>query len=284
MLDLRAILTKHRIEWRDRGANTSKGNINISCPMCKTDTSFHMALSEEGKGWYCWRNPEHNGRHLGYIFKLLGIPTDNLPKATKSPEWIAPRVLPIIERHTSFRPAEESVECLSYLERRGFQLPKHVARDFKLMYATRGAWACRLIIPLTEGWTGRSMRPHIEPRYKSEFNERSFFLIPGHSKETVIMEGPLDGLRLAAVTSEFTIIAMCGMKLSDAILNYLRELRPSKIHYVPDGGVPVQTYCRAMNVLQASVPRAIVRPRFVADHAKDLCELPEARVLEWIHG
>jgi hypothetical protein len=128
------------------------------------------------------------------------------------------------------------------------------------------------------------MRGHIEPRYLSEFNERSFFLVPGHSRETVIVEGPLDGLRLAAVTSEFTVIATCGQKISAAILNHLRDTQPSVIHFVPDADVPMHSYFQSLNLLQSMIPRAIVRPRFVADSAKDLCELPEARVLEWIHG
>jgi hypothetical protein len=284
MLDLRELLTKHRVDWRDKGSNCSAGNVNIACPLCKTDPSYHLALSESGKGWYCWRNPEHHGGKLSYIFRLIGVPTDALPAEAKTTPWVEPRKLKTVDSCADFLSAEASVECVQYLRGRGFVDVFSTIRDHDLRYALQGRWAGRLIIPLTEGWTARSIRGHILPRYLSEFNERSFFQhLQPNSKRWIILEGALDAMRIASVSREFNIIALCGQKLSPAIIFSLRSYKPSSVYVVPDEGVSTLTNIKAVNTLASYLPGSPVGLCPTPSGFKDPCTMREGQVLSWLH-
>lgn len=75
--DWRSFFDEHRIKYVERGANVSRGEINIRCPFCgSADPSHHMGLNLETGWWSCWRNrSQHSGKSpLRLIMKLLGVP------------------------------------------------------------------------------------------------------------------------------------------------------------------------------------------------------------------
>lgn len=67
---------ENRIEYVTKGANVSRGEINIRCPWCgSADPSHHMGLNLETGFYSCWRNrSQHSGKSpLRLIIKLLGV-------------------------------------------------------------------------------------------------------------------------------------------------------------------------------------------------------------------
>lgn len=75
-LDWRSVLSEHRVPFVERGANVSRGEINIKCPFCgSADPSYHMGLNLDTGWWSCWRNrQQHSGKSpLRLLMKLLGV-------------------------------------------------------------------------------------------------------------------------------------------------------------------------------------------------------------------
>lgn len=270
MLELRKVFDKYRVVWRDRGPNTSKGNIVISCPFCnKTsnpDRGEHLGIYEASGQYYCLRNPRHKGSNALWLFRALHIP-DSEYKGQKFVE--AAKTEASDKDYSAFQyflPAEESREALDYLSSRLFSSPVDIAQKFKLKVSSSGKWAGRLIIPLTIGWTGRAMRGHIEPRYLAHTNENGFFFYSSNNKNTsaIILEGAIDAMRVATVSSQFDVIGKCGNRLSPALLVHLRTRRYFSLFNSPDGDVPylqhqedtkiLRSYCTWADVVKAEMP------------------------------
>lgn len=281
MIDIRRIFDKHRVPWRDHGPNTSKGNINIGCPFCKNDPSFHMAVAEDGSGWYCWRNSRHQGAGLGYLFHVLKIPTEKMHLKGSSTALPEPTKEVDLSAWRYFAPAEESRDVCDYLEFRGFSRPRQVCKQFDLKYAPEGKWAARMIAPLTSGWTGRALYPHIQPRYLSQTDGTGLFA-QGRSSSVILVEGPLDAMRLASLTSEFTVIATLGQRLSPTLMFHLRALGTQSIHLIPDSDVPPHLYLYFIRHLASFLPSATITKISVPRGYKDCCEMSEERTYEFL--
>lgn len=286
MIDFRRLFDRYRIEWKDRGPNTSRGNINISCVLCNKsynkDNGFHLGIFEATGEWHCFRNPKHSGHSIAFILKLL-----NIPESEYSGLKIDQKAFRSEKKHDKdfslmryFQPAEQSVEALSYLEGRLFTRPVDTCQKFKLLVDKEGKWAGRLIIPLTIGWIGRSMREHIEPRYDAYTTEDGFFLYKQSSTSCLIFEGSIDAMRAVSVSSQFDVIGKCGNRLSSALLKYLREAGYMSIYNIPDGDVPfiqhfeetktLRSYCTKSEVKRLSLPE------------KDLGVMVEGQARRWI--
>jgi hypothetical protein len=288
-LNIRTILDRERIHWRDKGKNCSKGNVNISCPFCGVDPSEHLSISEDGlRGYYCFRNPaQHSGKNISFLFQKLGIKVDKqlLEDIKKAGLYVSHT--PVLKDNSVynqwrwFNPAEESQEAVDYLFDRQFLFPVEICKKFNLRVTPDGRWAGRLLIPLTVGWTGRSMRKHIEPRYFSETDETGLF-IHGRGRTAIIFEGPIDALRVASVTDETTVIGGLGGRISSTLIYILRERNFLDIYNCPDSTVPFDqseynrrqlvSYCTSSNVHAAKLPNG----------KKDAGELNEVEVRQWL--
>ena len=280
MLDLRKLFSKYRVEWRDRGANVSRGNIVVCCPWCglENDRSGHLAISEETGYYFCFRNPNHAGLHISGLLHKLHIPVEGDTK-------IAPSVRTTCEERDYsafcyFDSAAESDEAISYLESRFFRDPVDICRRFNLRVSQLGKWAGRLIIPLTVGWTGRAMRPHLQPRYKAWTDETGLLIIPGGSP-VCLLEGALDCFRLASVTRQYTIIGVQGQRISASLLLYLKEHKVSSVRLIPDADVQAVKYLKDLQELRTALPHTDVKKLAVKSGYKDLCEMGERDVREW---
>lgn len=258
MVNIKQLLTKYRIEWRDRGPNCGKGQVNVCCPFCTDDPSFHCAINESSGQYYCFRHTRHRGNNVSYVLKALKIPA--IEYASIKLEQVEQTEYVDTRDYTEFRyftPAEESAEALAYLEARLFSEPITVCRQFNLRISKQGLWLGRLIIPLTIGWTGRGMRGQ-ELRYKAWTNSDSYFIHKQHSSSAIIVEGSMDAMRIASVSSQFDVIAKCRMDLPSALLVYLREANYESIYCAADITVPylqyqlemrnIQSYCTSSNV------------------------------------
>jgi hypothetical protein len=285
-MDIQRLLDKYRVFYRGHGKNVSAGNIVLSCCFCnKTsnpDPGEHLAVHLATGTYFCYRNRAHKG-HVTRIFRYLNIPSHEYKELSfKNTEVEAQEQQKDFSLFRHFKPAEESQECLDYLAGRGFSKPLDTSRRFKLCFDLTGRWAGRLIIPLTAGWTGRSMRDHIEPRYLTESNADGFFFFKQNSTSCLIVEGPLDAIRVASVTNQFDVVAKCTNGLRPAILTLLREVGYLSIYNVPDGDVnfpeyyaeckELRYYCSYSDVIRMQLPEGF----------KDFCSMPELAVRNFL--
>lgn len=190
VVDWRRVLTDNRIPFIERGANVSRGEINIKCPYCgSADPSYHMGLNLDSGWWACWRNQDHRGKSpLRLLVTLLGIGYNaarelaGLDPSYVDPEGfdaVAARLLrPVVEDEaekasltmpSSFQAVDvrsvRSSRHARYLtEVRGFprrDVPRLV-EQYQIRYSLSGDFKDRIILPYyLQGqlvtWTGRSI-------------------------------------------------------------------------------------------------------------------------------
>lgn len=185
VFDWREFFDEQRIPYVERGANVSRGEINIRCPFCgSADPSHHMGLNLETGWWSCWRNrSQHSGKSpLRLIMKLLNIPYGQARELAGlgddyvDPEGfdsVAARILgriktdgpaPVAERRfltlDEFKPITEAVRTRrhwNYLYRdrgfngtnRGIEDVDALVKQYRLCAAPQSSrhWADRIIIP-----------------------------------------------------------------------------------------------------------------------------------------
>lgn len=215
------------------------------------DPSEHLAINESTGEYYCYRNPKHSGHSLPALFWKLKLPKETY--ANLKGDYTAGF------RHSKdendytlwrhFGSAANSEECLGYLRNRMFLDPQGAATKFNLKFATDGEWAGRLLIPMTIGWTGRAMRPHLEDeiRYKAYTSEDGFYYFGQRSSTAIIVEGALDAMRIASVSNQFDVYAKCRIVMSSAMINQLRDKNYHSIYSSPDSTV---TYLQSREELQ----------------------------------
>ena len=267
MINIRQLFQKYHIQFVDHGKNVGRGNINITCCWCgNADKSFHLAMREDTGYYFCFRNPRHKGQNVVSLLKRLSIPAKEYASLDLKEE--DPSIYKDERNYSEwlyFEPAEENQEALDYLEERLFVDPVAICQKFNLRTSPEGQWAGRLLIPLTPvGWTGRAMREHFQLRYDAWTNEGSYFLFKQRSSSCILLEGGIDCMRIASVTSQFDVIGKCRMALSPAILAYLRDANYASIYHSPDASVSysvshtekklMQSYCTRTDVFSLVPP------------------------------
>lgn len=189
-------LEQNHIEVKTSGKNVSRGNVAVHCPFCgPQDPSEHMSIRLDGKGWRCFRHPDHRGKNparlvqmlLGctweHASKLVGnainIPSDFM--AAVRQQFESPPIIdaPPIKLPPEFKPLNNGLPSgrrfRNYLRRdRGFTTEDIaiMTRRYGLRYCTHGAYKGRIIFPVWfEGklisWTGRTIYEVEELRYRT---------------------------------------------------------------------------------------------------------------------
>lgn len=195
MVDWPKILDSYGVPYVTSGPNVASGNINVRCPMCGADDpSEHMGINLRGKGWACWRNPQHRGKSPAHlIVALIGCSLDQAHQIVGTDTVIAPenfmqringllRPHDQLERTPPILPAEfkkfpiynyASAPFYNYLNRRGFSDARisRFTEEYDIFYCRKGAYRNRVIFTVYHeqqlvGWTGRTIANHI-PRYKT---------------------------------------------------------------------------------------------------------------------
>jgi hypothetical protein len=192
-----SLLSAHGIEYVTTGPNVGPGFIAVHCPFCgPADPSQHMTVRLNGRGWRCWRHPDHRGTNPAYLLAaLLGVPMaqaqaligpDTLQaipedwfgqvKATFEPQDEAPEVLelpPEFKRIVVDSPSAR--RHVDYLRGRGFRTVEIMRFSdwYDIRYASMGDYKGRAIFLVFHqrkliAWTGRSIYPNAFLRYDSE--------------------------------------------------------------------------------------------------------------------
>lgn len=273
MINWASLLEEIGIPWRDRGRNTSKGNININCPACGDDDhGFHMALALTKPGYYCYRNPDHSGRSLGYLLHLLGVEhnqIDGLLSKYNDGDPLDASPAPALHVASDLSPAwrrferitsPEGAPFIRYMQGRGFPNALEVAQQFDLRFSPFGKWAMRLLLPVrikgqVVAWTGRDIRSNPRLKYlTSEQLHSGMVLCPRPpNRKVVIVEGPLDAYKIVAATKGVAAISMLGKHLNSDRLLHIRKLteRCDRVLFCPDADVGVGRYSMTNELSQA---------------------------------
>lgn len=191
-------LTKHNINYIEKGPSTAKGNVYINCVFCgDSDKGFHLGISIDNKGWGCWKNTNHRGRSpVKLIQRLLKctwedaklindssnqslmIPSSSLTQEVnarlnskenevKSLTLEFPPEFKLITNKASCKP------FLSYLQDRLYSLKEalELSQIYQLHYSSHELFTYRVIVPVFESsglvtFTGRHVGSSI-PKYKT---------------------------------------------------------------------------------------------------------------------
>jgi hypothetical protein len=298
VIQWRELLNDLNVEWRDKGKNCSRGNINISCPFCQDDPSFHLAISENKLAYFCYRNPDHAGNSTSRLFVALGLSYEDVPltinkynsgiTTTEAPKRSA---LLSETAWAKFENAADSAGCVNYLRQRGFPTPVATCRQYDLRFARGGKWAQRVLLPINDSgkvisWTGRALLPDLDPKYRTESTDAGNYLyVPRSVRETlVIVEGPMDALKIAVATANQSISSLSI--LGKGYFNKLDKIallgkNCGRILLALDADVPISTSYDIIYELSSRVdcPVGILE---IPYGVKDAAELEIEDIRDWI--
>lgn len=299
-LNWRSLLDDLGVEWIDRGKNTSSGNINIACPFCEDDPSFHLSISERKDAYYCYRNPnKHSGSSLVRLLTRLGVSYDDIldfrETYASDGTFEAKPTKPVSElakRWQSFSSAVEHPKYLDYLRSRGFPTPVATCRQYDLRYAPVGTWAQRILLPVRhEGqvinWAGRAIDDALSPKYLMESSAKQSVYLPRMPRaHMVILEGPFDALKLAVATENLPIapIGLLGKGISVQKIAQIAELLNGAVsgHVCMDANVPISEVRDLINELRAQCGCPVHRLALPDGTKNDVGELPLEEIPIWL--
>lgn len=257
MINWRVLLDSIRVPWRDRGANCSRGHVNITCPWCgPADPSYHLTISEENGAYFCYRVPlSHSGWSLPWLLIHLGVDHDQIDSLVEQhSDRRVPRVLvaePAVPvAWDRFPRAGESEAALAYVRSRGYQSPRETCRRFDLRFTLAGRFAWRVLFPLTHhgvvtGLTGRAVRAATTPRYLTNDPIAGSLYLPSgppvpETRLLLAFEGPTDAMAAASQSaiSEVCPIGLLGTAIPAErklhISALVRRTRSASFAYCPD--------------------------------------------------
>lgn len=234
-IEWRSLLSQRGVEFVERGANVSRGELNVRCPFCgSADPSFHLGINQESGWWSCWRNSGHRGKSpVRLLVALLHISVrEARDLAGLDEDYVDPdgfsdrvarfmgRVAPAERREAlTFPPNFRAFEArrafcsrhLEYLRGRGFEEPLKLALDYDMRVDVTGPWRDRVVLPYYEApgeliaWTGRAIGS-AEIRYKDLSPDESVVSIKESlynrdkalqgGNTLAVVEGPVDALKL----------------------------------------------------------------------------------------
>lgn len=211
--DIRSFLLQHNIPIHEHGEkNVRRGEVNIECPFCGDDPSWHLGINPAKGVWACWRDHSHRGRgYVRLVRQLLGCSTrearhivesqltvvapdasdlaavasgemfnreDDMEGETR-PDYLS-KDLPD-EFRQLWKVCRAARPYLNYLANRGLVPAGRVAEQYKLHYAIRGRWQGRVIFTFEGdgriiGWTGRTLGTE-GPRYLNSSGSNALPLI-----------------------------------------------------------------------------------------------------------
>lgn len=220
--DVVSFLKDHGITYKTSGKNLSTGEwVGLAvCPYC--NRADHIAINLNSAAFNCWVCGKH-GYAADALKLILGVRTQEI-KDLMRPYFILPDSGVRREKRVKVEPGRTlefpshfytswSDAYTAYLLRRGLDIS--TAQRFQLMAGGiwDQEWMHRLIIPITldgqlVSWTGRTILPNIDPRYKNLSNEKSLidvrttiFNIDNMERKAILVEGAMD---------TFKIVQSCG--------------------------------------------------------------------------
>ena len=271
MFDWKRFLSSQHIACQDAG----KHNITTGCPWCgSTDAEHHyLAISTRGRGWRCFRNRQHRGRsNVRLMMALLKCTKEHAEELVGevAPPLPTPETFAIdwrkklgvstegarptqfrLKLPSEFKPLWQTNSRFAdvfwgYLYERGYSEDQAVwvVGTYKLHYAISGPYAYRIIIPVFDStgklmtWSGRSIRPDAEIRYKTLATDEAcappgnlllgleFLWKVQNPRCLVVCEGPFDAIAVSVLGARNGVYGTClfGLNVSEAQADLLADL------------------------------------------------------------
>jgi hypothetical protein len=261
-----------------------------------------MGISEEKEAYFCFRQPAHAGHHFVALLVRLGLDRDEATRLLnqyrlRGAQLAEPEEKPapaaVASAWDRMLPASESPAMMEYLRSRGFDDPHAVAERYDLRYTGRSKHAGRLLIPLHDGqmqtsWTGRAILPDVQPKYKmQEIEAEGLICCPRPPRrEMVLVEGPIDALKLA-VAGELTNtypVALTGLHLGGARLWRIAALGARRGFLALDSTTGYTIASRMLAELRMAMPDTSWRRAALPADYKDAGELPLAEATDWLRS
>jgi hypothetical protein len=184
------------IPFATGGSNVSRGNVAIHCPFCGAgDEGQHMSVNLNGRGWRCFRRPDHRGKGAARLVQALinctwerakhivgeavYIPEDFNAQVHKLLTPPAPPIARKLVLPDNFKPIKQRWSAGPYLDYltgpdRNFTMKQALRLTdwYDMRYATQGPYKRRVVFPIYFGgklvsWSGRAIDKQTEIRYKT---------------------------------------------------------------------------------------------------------------------
>ena len=251
------ILKEHNIPFKEKGKNVSKRDVNIKCPFCVNDPSYHCGINKEHGYFYCWRCGTSGS--LRKLLKALGIKINfqdfaqkeskKQSEVEKVKEVILPRCFSFIDRPESSLQAKLRKLAISFLKKRN--VPLELVVDW--YYTPTGyilipiTYKNRVVNYIMRDFLNRTNRYINAPSDKVVIPLSALFYNIDKLQSDIIflVEGVFDSIKVGLDKS----LAMFHKKLTTKQVQLLKDLKVKFVIFLLDRDVSLKDYNTNMDLL-----------------------------------
>ncbi len=271
MIDIISLLEDNGIDYSTSGKNTSRGWVELNCPFCGNDPSFHLGVNLSSGIYHCWICGAK-----GHIEKLiqhrLGMSREKIKKLVEEYDinFHEEESLKRNSEQIVFpKGLEDSIPQLhkSYLKRRGFD-PDIMIKKYRIKayYHLGGKWSYRLVIPIfmdgeIVSFIARDVTDKQTPKYKNLSNEQSVINVKNclygidsikKGGNAILVEGVFDQWRVGDGSCAFLGVEYTNQQL---FLLYEKELKEVYVMFDADA---IKKAHKLGHILSTFVPKVEV--------------------------
>ena len=271
MIDIISLFENNDIEFYSSGKNTSKGWVELNCPFCGNDPSFHLGINLSSGIYHCWICGA-KGHFEKLIQHQLGLSHGAVKKLIEKYEVnFFDEKVP--EKNTDQivfpKGLEDSIPQLhkNYLKKRGFNADAVIKKyRLKAYYHIGGKWSYRIVIPIfidgeIVSFIARDVTDKQTPKYKNLSNEQSIINVKNclygidsikKGGKAILVEGVFDQWRVGDGSCAFLGVEYTNQQL---FLLYEKELKEVYVMFDSDA---IKKANKLGHVLSTFVPKVEV--------------------------
>jgi DNA primase len=267
MIDIISLFENNDIEFYSSGKNTSRGWVELNCPFCGNDPSFHLGVNLSSGIYHCWICGAKGGTKK-LIQKLLGVSFEKVDKIISNFE------IDILEKSESYRSEVSEINFprgaevnfpeihKNYLLRRGFDYKNLIAEYGLKSYLHLGKeFSYRVVAPIIingsiVNFVGRDVTGQQEQKYINLKNDKAIipmknclYNIDSVKDTAVIVEGIFDVWRIG-----HGAVATMGVEYTTHQLRLLYEKKLKKVFVMYDKDAVRKAY-KLGHILSTFVPK-----------------------------
>ncbi len=271
MIDIITLLEDNNVDYSTSGKNTSRGWVELNCPFCGNDPSFHLGINLSSGIYHCWICGA-KGPLEKYLQHQLGLSREKVKKLTSEYG---------INFHEEEDPKRNAAQIVfpkgledsipqphkNYLRRRGFDADYVIKKyQLKAYYHVGGKWSYRLVIPIfidgeIVSFLARDVTDKQTPKYKNLSNEQSVINVKNclygidsikKGGKAILVEGVFDQWRVGDGSCAFLGVEYTNQQL---FLLYEKELKEVYVMFDSDA---IKKAYKLGHVLSTFIPRVEV--------------------------
>lgn len=271
MIDIITLLEDNNVDYSTSGKNTSRGWVELNCPFCGNDPSFHLGINLSSGIYHCWICGA-KGPLEKYLQHQLGLSREKVKKLTseyginfheeEDPKRNAAQIV-------FPKGLEDHIPSLhkNFLRQRGFSPDEMIKKhQLKAYYHLGKEWAYRIVIPIfinneMVSFIARDITGKQIPKYKNLSNEQSIintknclYGIDSIKKggKAILVEGVFDQWRVGDGSC-----ALLGTEYTTQQLFLLYEKELKEVYVMLDADATKKAY-KLGHVLSTFIPRVEV--------------------------